>query len=100
LNDAGPWIALASLVVSLSVLLFGVIQYRRVARKDYVEELERQLERIEARTIECERERRELSEKVQECERERDRLERKTFELLSELRDRATGGGPPELAPG
>lgn len=95
MTDLGPWIAVASLTISLSVLVFGAIQYRRVARKDYVDELERELRRIEARTTECEVAREALARKVEECEEERGRLERRTFELLSELHQRPSGPTQP-----
>lgn len=93
-NDLGPWIAVASLLISLAVLVFGAFQYRQVARKDYVEELERQLGRLERRTEECEAGRAELSRKVEECERERFRLERMNFDLLAELHGRPGGPEP------
>jgi uncharacterized protein YoxC len=85
MTDFGPWIALSSLVVSLVVLVFGLIQFRRLARKDYVEELSAELEQVRERAEGCERERRELVTRVQALEAQR-------VELLLDLRQRDAGG--------
>jgi hypothetical protein len=87
------WMAAASLIVSVAVLIFGAIQYRAVARKDYVEELS-------SRVDDCE-ERHDRSELArEECERERERLQRMTVGLIQDMRDlsaqRNAQGPPPE----
>lgn len=71
-TDLGSWMAISSVVISLAVLIFGLIQYKQVARKDYVEDLTK---RVEA----CE-------EEHQDCERERTRLLKLTTELLLDTR--------------
>lgn len=86
MTEVGPWIALASLVVSLTVLVFGWIQYRRLARKDYVEALDRELELVRNKADRCEEERHRILAKVEECESGRARLERERLDLLLEVR--------------
>ena len=81
-DSASQWMAIASLVVALAVLVFGAIQYRAVARKDYVDELSKRIDNCEKRHDASERAR-------EECESERERLMRLNTELIMDLR-RAT----------
>lgn len=87
--DVGSWTALASVIISIAVLIFGAMQYRHVARKDYVEELSKRMDKCELDHA--------------ECERERTRLTRLTMELLEDTRrlanervneERRDGGTP------
>jgi len=80
MTDLGPWIALSSLVVSLAGVLFGMIQFRRLARKDYVEELGRELEEVRRRAAECEEGRAGAVHRIEALEAQR-------VELLLELRE-------------
>jgi hypothetical protein len=70
--DPGEWTAYGSLAVSLALVAFALLQYKQTARKDYVDELTRKVDK-------CETERAEL-------ERERERLTRMTITLLEETR--------------
>lgn len=76
---SGEWMAVASLVVALAVLVFGAIQYRAVARKDYVDELSKRVDQCEARHAITTRAR-------EDCERERERLLRLNTDLILDLR--------------
>jgi hypothetical protein len=53
--EQGAWLGISSLVVSLAVLIFGLIQYKQVARKDYVDELSARVDKCEEDRAECER---------------------------------------------
>ena len=70
--DLGTWLGISSLIISTAVLAFGLLQYKQVARKDYVDELTRRMLRCETEHA--------------ECERERARLTRLTLELLGDTR--------------
>lgn len=79
--NAGPWIALAALAVSLIVLIFSVVQFRRLALKDVVEALRLEVQALERKVAACEEHR-------GRCEESLARLERQNLELLLELRGR------------
>lgn len=86
MNEVGPWIALASLVVSLVVLAFGWLQFRHVANKDWVEQLDAQLAEVRRRQEECERDRGATMKRFDECQEARRALERERVDLLLEVR--------------
>lgn len=79
MNELGPWIAASSFILSAAVLLFSAMNFRRMARKDFVDELSGRLDRCEASHAACERAR-------ATCETERVRLERLTTTLILENR--------------
>lgn len=80
--DLGSWIGTSSLALSLAVLVFGLIQYKQMSRKDYVDELSKRIDRCEERHAASERAR-------EDCERDRDRLIRQTTALMMDLRAQA-----------
>lgn len=85
------WMAGASMAVSLAVLVFGAIQYRAVARKEYVDELSHRIE-------DCEKRHETATASWQECERERNRLTTLTVGLIADMRnltDERLRGSPP-----
>lgn len=86
MNEAGPWIALSALIVALSTLVFGLFQYRLVARKDYVGQLEGDIDRLDQRAEKCEAEGKDLRRHVEECEKGRSELLREQTRLLVDLR--------------
>lgn len=93
---SGQWVAIASLVVALAVLVFGAIQFRVTARKDYVDELSKRVDQCEERHKDCEA-------RHKDCERERERLTRLSMDLMTEHRERdgrdaAQGAGSPSGA--
>lgn len=75
-TDPSQWIMVASTVIStviaLAVLTFGLIQYKQVARKDFVDDLSKRVDQCEANHA--------------ACEKERTRLERLNFDLLQDTR--------------
>jgi hypothetical protein len=77
--SAEQWMAASSMAVSLAVLVFGAIQYRAVARKEYVDELS-------DRVSDCEDKHKEATAAWHECERERNRLTTLTVGLISDMR--------------
>lgn len=87
MSNAGPWIALAALFVSGLGALMSWLQVRRLARKDFVEELDRELTVLRVRVDSCERERGQVLEDVRRCEQAREVMERGRIELLEEVRD-------------
>lgn len=74
--DFGAWLGICSLVISIAVLVFGALQYKHIARKDFVTELSKRVEKCE--------------EEHGECERERNRLTRLSMELLEDSRRMAS----------
>lgn len=81
-DAASQWVAISSLVVALAVLIFGAIQYRQAARKEYVEELARRVDECERRHAIAERAR-------EDCERDRERLARLSTDLMLDMRRQA-----------
>lgn len=71
--------AASSMIVSLAVLVFGAIQYRAVARKDYVDELRGRIES-------CEKRHRDAEDGRADCERERERLTKLSMGLVEDMR--------------
>ena len=67
--------AVVSGVISVTVLVFGFIQYKQIARKDFVDELSRRVDKCETDHA--------------DCERERTRLTKLTVELLQDSRSLA-----------
>lgn len=86
MTNAGPWIALAALFVSTFGAMLSFLQARRLARQDYVEELDREVGLLRGRVDDCERERSAVVEDVRRCEGARAAMEAQRVELLEEMR--------------
>jgi hypothetical protein len=79
------WIAIASLIVSTTTIIFGSIGLRQKAKISYVSQLETKVESLRSELKDCEKKHEISEEKYKETLAENKRLFRERIDLLEQI---------------